>query len=222
MGLRTDVSVISCIYGDTHDEFVARWSEGIRRLNPMPREVIVGSDRPRAIAWATVIAAEPSDRVWFHPQPYYLQQALDRVTSTWVWIHDIDDIAFEDALAGVAQTDADVLQCGYHRSDGEIYMPPEMTATELLEAETNPFVAGSCVRTEKLREVGGFPDVALQDWALWRRLALAGATFATSDWRRFRYMRHPATRGARELTVRDRDRHFAEMMALEEAVEVVA
>lgn len=214
MGLTTDVSVISCIYGTSHDQFIPRWSEAIRKLNPMPREVIVASDRRRAITWATVVT-QPSDEVWFYPQPFYLQQALNHVTSEWVWIHDIDDVAFDDALAGVSRCEADVFQFGYHRSDGEVYMPPQLTAGEVLEAERNPFVAGSCIRTEKLREVGGFPDVALQDWALWRRLAHADATFATSDWPRFRYMRHSATRGERELTARDRGRHVAEMMALE-------
>jgi hypothetical protein len=66
-----------------------------------------------------------------------------------------------------------------------------------------------------LLDAGGFPDVALQDWALWRQLARMGAVFAPGDRPRFRYMRHGRTRGATELTLKRRASHVREMLDLE-------
>ena len=207
-----DVTVISCLYGDTHDRFMGEWSDGIIALQPFPYGItVVACDRPRLLLGSRVVM--PCD--WKHPQAYYLQQALAEVETEWVWIHDIDDVAIPTALDGIDEVAADVWQLGYLRSDGEIYLPPQLDAAGVLNAETNPFVAGSCIRTEKLREVGGFPDVALQDWALWRRLALAGATFQASDRVHFNSRRHEATRGLTELTNARRADDVREMLDAE-------
>jgi hypothetical protein len=146
---------------------------------------------------------------WRYPQAYYLTKALGHVTTEWVWIHDVDDLAFVDALGGIEDGDADVFQMGYLRSDGEIYLPPAGTS----DWSTNPFVSSSMVRTSWLRKVGGFPDCALQDWALWHALSRAEAKWAASDRPRFHYRRHPQARGEMELTLLERARHIAEMEA---------
>ena len=208
-----DVTVISCLYGDTHDQFVEDWSDGIKALNPFPSGItIVACDRPLQVLGGFV--AGPCNG-WHHPQAFFLQQALERVETEWVWIHDIDDVARSNALRGIRQVDADVWQLGYYRSDGETYIPPQLDAAGVLESDTNPFVAGSCIRTRTLRAVGGFPDCALQDWALWRRLALAGATFQSSKRVHFDYRRHPEARGERELTLEHRDADVREMLDAE-------
>jgi hypothetical protein len=129
----------------------------------------------------------------------------------WVWMHDIDDLAFPDALEGIDEGDADVFQMGYLRSDGEVYLPPVLTAEEVVNGSTNLLVSGSMVRTSWLRRIGGFPDCALQDWALWLRLAGLGAKFAASDRPRFHYRRHWQARGEMELTLLERVRHIDEM-----------
>lgn len=208
-----DVTVISCAYGTSHDRFIERWAAAVEALDPAPSKVVVSSDRSREIPGA-IVPTEASD--WAYPQAFHLTRALWCVHTEWVWIHDIDDVAFPDALEGLADIAADVWQLGYLRSDGETYLPPQLTAAEVLAAEQNPFVAGSCVRTETLWKAGGFPDIALQDWALWRALAHSGATFESSDRAHFHYMRHDETRGAVELTVHDRPAHLAEMHSFEE------
>lgn len=215
-----NATVISCLYGDTHDQFVPRWTTAIEQLDPAPVEVIVGSDSARVIDGATVIHA--GSCAWHYPQSFYLQAALEEVTTDWVWIVDIDDVAFHDALAGVCEIEADVFQMGYVRSDGEVYIPPVLDRDEILFAPRNPFVAGSCIRTEKLRDIGGFPDVALQDWALWRQLARGGATFAASTRPRFGYVRHQDTRGRVELTATARQGHLDEMFEWEAGHAVAA
>ncbi len=214
-----DVTVISCIYGDSHDRFLADWTGGIRRLSPEPAKVIVAADHPRKIRGANVFTASSP---WAYPQAGHLNAALRRVQTEWVWIHDIDDYAFPDALLGLDHVEADVWQMGYERSDGEFYLPPHMDAIEVAAATKNPFVAGSCVRTAALLGVGGFPDVALQDWALWRALARAGATFDSSDRTHFYYRRHDQARGERELTAEHRNTDLVEMLCFEESHAVAA
>lgn len=207
-----DVTIISCLYGDTHRQFVLDWSGGVKSLDPFPAGItLVACDAPKLVLGGFV--APPCD--WKHPQSYYLQQALERVETEWVWIHDIDDIAYPDALKGIDRVAADVWQLGYRRSDGEVYTPPQRSPDEILNSDKNEFVAGSCIRTAKLREVGGFPDVALQDWALWRRLALAGASVESSDRVHFYYRRHPQARGEIELTLDHREADVREMLDAE-------
>ena len=212
--MKTSVTVISCLYGRTHDRFLWEWLSAVRQLDPAPAEVIIATDRYRHITDGALEVFRRHNDGTRYPQAFYLNKALEQVETEWVWIHDIDDLAFPDALEGLDDVDADVFQMGYLRSDGLVYLPPELAAAEVLASPRNPFVAGSCVRTEALRAVGGFPDIAFQDWGLWLQLARAGATFAASDRPRFHYRRHGSTRGACELTLAERAAHTAEMESL--------
>jgi hypothetical protein len=213
----TDATVISCLYGDSHDEYVDEWVRALRGLDPAPAWVIVGTDRPRLIGGVLEVEADAGGR---YPQPAYLNAALELVRTEWVWQLDVDDVAFSDALEGLELVAGDVWQLGYTSSDGEDYRPPQLAGAELLELDRNPFVAGSCIRASTLRAVGGFPDVALQDWALWRELARAGASFVSSSRSHFYYRRHAMTRGQTELTISARAEHLEEMLARETRVPV--
>jgi hypothetical protein len=204
------ITVISCLYGSTHDHFLPEWVDAVTKLDPAPHEVILAHSQPQFVPQVYAVQHRMNGG-WRYPQAYYLTKALGHVTTDWVWIHDIDDLAFPDALEGIDQVEADVFQMGYLRSDGEVYLPPQFTAEEFIACPTNRFVSGSCVRTSVLREVGGFPDCALQDWALWLKLAHAGAKFAASDRPRFHYRRHPQARGEVELTLHERVHDMAEM-----------
>lgn len=200
------VTVVSSLYGDRFRRFVPRWRAAIGALSPAADRVIVGSDSEIEISGVKVVA---SFCHWRYPQAWHLQQAVMAAETEWVWIVDIDDVALPDGLAGLELVAADVLAVGYER-EGETYVPP---ADLDVMGDRNRIPAGSMIRTDVFRECGGFRDVALQDWALWRSLARAGATFAASDRAHYRYMRHPHTRGTTELTLNVRDEHMAEMEA---------
>jgi hypothetical protein len=181
------------------------WVHGVEALDPAPDEVILSTDVSKFIPEVNSICHR-MDGGWKYPQAYHLTKALGHVMTDWVWIHDIDDLAFPDALEGLDEIEADVFQMGYLRSDGAVHIP-----SELVEEGKNQLVAGSCVRTRTLRAVGGFPDCAFQDWALWMKLASRGATFAFSERPRFHYRRHAQARGERELTTASRAQNMAEM-----------
>ena len=206
------VTVVSCVYGDFHRRFVPRWQAAVSALDPAPDAVIVGSDSELEVTGAKVVASYCH---WQYPQAWHLQQAITAAPTEWVWIVDIDDVAMPDGLAGLHDVASDVWATGYERSDGEVFLPPRLTAAGILASERNEYAAGSMIRTDIFREVGGFADVALQDWALWRRLARYGATVEPSSRAHFLYQRHPRTRGATELTLDVRADHFAEMLEAE-------
>lgn len=202
------VTVVSCVYGDHYRRFIPRWQAAVSALDPAADAVIVGADAELDITGAKVIASYCH---WRYPQAWHLQQAITATTTDWVWIVDIDDLAMPDGLQGLHDVLGDVWAVGYERSDGEVFVPAWPADLE----QTCPFAAGSMIRTDIFREAGGFSDVALQDWALWRKLARRGASFTVSDRPHYGYMRHPRTRGATELTVDVRADHVAEMMEAE-------
>jgi glycosyltransferase involved in cell wall biosynthesis len=213
------VSVVSCIYGDRYDGFVDEWAAAIAALDPQPDEVIVASDRDREISGARVVVSACE---WTHPQAWHLKDAIDYAGGDWAWIVDIDDLAFPDALEGIEQVDASVWQMGFLRSDGEVYTPPQLTAKQFLRQRKCVFTAGSAIRLTEFWRCGGLSDVALQDWALWRRMARHDSTFKASGRVQYLYRRHPETRGELELTVAVRGEHLAEMTALEEESRALA
>jgi hypothetical protein len=207
------VTVVSCVYGD-YPRFSGRWARAVGGLDPAPDAVVVASDTNLDIDGAWTIKSVCD---WKHPQAYYLQLAITRATTDWVWIVDIDDIPYKDGLDGLEELAdwVDVWQMGFDRSDGETYVPPALSPDEFLASDRNVYVGTSAIRTDIFHDCGGYPDVALQDWGLWRRLARHRAIVESSGRTHFRYVRHPDTRGENELTVDVRPDHLAEMMEAE-------
>lgn len=197
------VTVVSCVYGD-FERFEPDWQDAINQLDPAPDDVIVASVN----SWS---------HPWRHTQAWALQQAIDQVETEWFWICDMDDQVMSDGLDGLDEIAADVWQLGFLRSDGELYCPPRMSAAQYLASGKNVYVGASMIRTEAFRAVGGYDDIAFQDWGLWRKLARAGTTFEFSDRAHFHYQLHDRTRSETEFTAAARADQFAEMMEAERA-----
>ncbi len=205
-----NVTVVSCLYGDTHTRFLSEWSHSVRNLNPRPADVVVCTDRAYTIDAAFVHI--PMEQPWEHRQAFYLQKAVKAAMTEWVWVLDIDDRALPDALQGLDEVAADVWQMGYVNTAGARYCPPALPNHDYLESPRNMYVGGSAFRVGAFHEVGGYRDVALQDWDLWRRLAENGAAFEASGRVQFHYTQHEASRTDTELTMGRRPDHLAEMM----------
>lgn len=208
------VTVVSCAYGPTYCRFLPRWAEAVAALDPKPDRVIVAADRTHTHFPGINIAVLPTCP-WTHPQAFYLNQAISLADTDWVWIVDIDDFPMRDGLAGLDEVAADVWQMGFLRSDGELYAPEPVSSVDYLESDKNTLVGTSAFRLAAYQGAGGFRDVALQDWALWRAMFRAGASFEFSGRAHFHYMRHPSTRGETELGLDRRPAHLAEMMGAE-------
>jgi glycosyltransferase involved in cell wall biosynthesis len=118
-----------------------------------------------------------------------LNRALAAVTSEWVAVLDDDDLLYPwhlETLVG-ASTLADVV---YSWCDCEMGFDVNVPFDPARLRQGNYIPTTALVRTEKLREVGGWPDERMQDWALWLRLLDAEARFKYVPRVTWRYRRH--------------------------------
>lgn len=112
-------------------------------------------------------------------------EALDSVRSEWVIHLDADDeleLGYVEAMAaGTAEVRAPVAR--YIRAGSERLWRPHVFAHDhVCQAaclrDGNWVLIGAAVRTEAVREVGGWVDFDWsEDWALWAKLFKAGASF---------------------------------------------
>jgi hypothetical protein len=182
------VAVVAGVWGEYH-QYLDRWMDSVRLLDPAPDEVWLSSDRATEIEGV---------RVLVEPDPGYVHQVGARFNSCirlsdcdWIAPFGVDDEYLPHAFAGLpSPDDADVWQFGYLGVGLSDYMPPELTAESLLAASGNPAVGPSPFTRRIWHKVGGFRDVAFCDWAFFRDVALAGGRFAHSRHFGFRYHWH--------------------------------
>lgn len=118
-----------------------------------------------------------------------LNRGLAAVTSEWVATLDDDDVLYPphlEVLLGASRF-ADVVY-SYCDCDFDIHVNAPFNPAVLRVQNYIPTTA--LIRTEKLREVGGWPDEREQDWALWLRLLDAQARFVYVPRVTWRYRRH--------------------------------
>lgn len=121
---------------------------------------------------------------------------IDHVKTDWVLCLDDDDLLFPNYLAAVGPhlENADVVYTAWQLSGAIDPMPCPRFDPDLLR-QHNFIPVTACVRTELLRQVGGFPtDAELEDHALWLKLLDAGARFAYSPVIAWHYRRRPDSR----------------------------
>lgn len=134
-------------------------------------------------------------------------QALDRVDTEWVCFLDADDELEGGYFVHMGRAAADVRapSVRYVAPGGFPYpavMPKVFGHTHRCDAACIPhgnwLVIGSCVRAELVRKVGGFRDWEMfEDWDLWARCWLEGATFQAVDDAVYRAYIHPDSRNRR-------------------------
>lgn len=174
------VTVVTCIFGDRRDGFLPGWIEATQAAGP--DEIIVATDGYRHAAAGVRQHVSTPAKDWRWPIPWYWNRAFDLANSEWVWLVGVDDRLLPDALRLVDGRDEDVVQVGYRRSsDGMEHKSAPLPPGAILDAQENTLVACSPIRRAAWAAVGGFPDVAFDDWGMWRRLARAGRTFGYAD-----------------------------------------
>lgn len=127
---------------------------------------------------------------------------LEHVVSEWTLFVDDDDLLFPNYLDVVKPhlAGADVVYTAWQLS-GAVDPVPYPRFDPVLLREHNFIPVTACVRTEKLREVGGFPvDAGLEDHALWLKLLDAGARFTYTPVIAWHYRRHPGSRTEKGAT----------------------
>jgi len=128
--------------------------EGVRVLRVTHRGLGAARNAGLAAASGDAIALLDDDDVWL---PHHLETTR---------------AALEEGAADVAY--ADCHEVG--RRDGYAIDVRPFDG-DLLQVENFICVPATIVRTEPLRAVGGFPEGALEDWELWKRMHARGMRF---------------------------------------------
>lgn len=191
------VAIIAPLYGDEYDHFVPAWFDAIAALDRQPDEVILHRGEPLPGETGTCARLK--------------NEAAALSAADWIWTLDVDDLALPDALTGIDDVDADVWAMGYTGVDGE-FIPDVIPNDEYLRLPTQLYPAMSAFRHISFDSVGGFPQIAYEDWGLWRRMARAGCTFESSGRVHSIYRSHPLSRTATEYTHEARPAMLIEMM----------
>jgi hypothetical protein len=191
------VSIVTVIYGDAYDRYLAPWIDA--SLAAKPDDILVVTDMPRCDEhhYARNRITEITKSVasgWRFPTSALLNCAFEWAKTEWVWVVGVDDKIRPDALTVLQENnDADIVQVGYARSDGYYYTPPAWSNADIVQHTNNGLFACSPVKRDAWLRVGGYPDVAFEDWAMWRKMARAGCVFAYTDQIAVDYSWHPET-----------------------------
>jgi glycosyltransferase involved in cell wall biosynthesis len=186
------VTVATIIYGNGYEHYLSGWIDA--SIAAQPDAIIVSTDQDRCDAQNVIctVSQPPSD--WRFAGSWFLNKAFERATTDWVWVVGVDDRIRPQALqALIGREHCDVVQVGYRRSDGFTYRPPPIKNRQILALKNNALFACSPIKRDAWLRVGGFPDVAFEDWAMWRKLARADCTFGYSFNVAVDYDWHPET-----------------------------
>jgi len=180
------LTLYTVVFGDDYHEFLDGWIDAALKVGA--DEVLVVSDRYRPVPAGVRLVVHETNYRW--REAGMRQHAVELAQSEWVWLIDVDDRVLPD-VADVVARDADVVQVGFIRSDGEVYVPNVIPHSTFLEQRVNRYVGTSPVKRDRLLKVGGWPDVGYADWGLWRKLARSRYRFAAADRICFEYNWHP-------------------------------
>lgn len=175
-----DVTLITAVYGeDKYFDYVKQWVDAVENLNPKPKKIMVATDNvnkliPLPLGYTIVNMKDKDEFVW--RSPYYWNECARLVDTEWIWVLDIDDTFVSDALT-MLNTDKDVVAVGIRIDKDTSYIPYPMNGIEIADGSVCYLNCGSPIRKSWWKKVGGYPDIALTDWGMWRKLARAGATF---------------------------------------------
>jgi hypothetical protein len=156
------------LWGDRYTHHIPAWYAAVKAAGIV--NIAAAVDRPKPFPDDVVqFVVDVSD--YRHPQAGYWQRLDERITTEWVWHMDIDDWIKPDALAQVdLNADVGIWQTPIQmKIGGEVVHPIHCTAAEYLERGANCWHAGALIR-RNLRQWIVQPDVAWDDWGLWRAL----------------------------------------------------
>lgn len=135
--------------------------------------------RAEAVAYPSAVDA---DEIIMHHRATLAEarnEAAAEATSEWLCFLDADDQLEPGYLAALLAGSADLRAPAvrYVNPFGPVQYPPPVTFEDRNDFRMNPCVIGTLVRRAMFHDVGGFwNERAWEDWSLFRRCWLAGAT----------------------------------------------
>jgi hypothetical protein len=179
------VTLFTTCFG-TYDRFLPGWLDAA--LVSGADEVLVVADRVLPVPDGVRLHVASTD--FRFVEAGLRNVACEEAREGWLWQIDVDDRILPGAVRLLEGQTADVVQVGYERSDGMMYVPGVIPNADYLASGGNCYVSGSPFRATLFESVR-FPDIAWSDWGFWRLAARAGATFAAAWEVAYRYRWEP-------------------------------
>lgn len=134
----------------------------------------------RSVAVPSAEAARPAELIVEHGETLHQARnaAAARVSAEWLCFLDADDELEPGYLSAMSEASADLRAPALRLVvAGEPDLDPlDLSGREILHG-LNPCAIGTLIRRTMFDDVGGFwPERAWEDWSLFRRAVLAGAT----------------------------------------------
>ncbi len=210
-----NITLWTTCFGDGYRSYVKGWFDAVLKMHPRPSHIVYVTDSPDGLILTPAQTTElmfsgirllvkivPEPPTTKYPIPYYNNIAVDACTTEWVWRCDIDDRMEPWGLRHywnlrscgfLDDMEIDVVFGGSRNAHGTQYIPQFTDTSIIALAEFNPGIAGSGFRWRTWSKVGGYPDVAFDDWGLWRLMAKQGAKFYQPGFVTYFYDLHPET-----------------------------
>lgn len=172
------VTLYTVAEGAAYAPFAPRWWESVRRMDPLPDEVVIviGADDHAGIR--ELVTPDVNTVIVQLEEPFsnsYFRAGVNAATSEWIAFSGIDDQMLPHAFVDIptaTRLAADVIVGTIFLSNGGMWRgswdPAAMRHVNTLPAHS-PF------RQSIYERVGGFPDIRWSDWGFWLRCAAAGA-----------------------------------------------
>lgn len=162
-----------------------------------------GADRwaqlARTVAVPSAEAEQPTELIVHHGETLHQARndAADRASSEWLCFLDADDELEPGYLQALLSASADLRAPAVRYVTAGQADPDPLLFDRRNIATMNPCVIGTLIRAELFSDVGRFwPERAWEDWSLFRRAWLAGATIEHVPAAVYRVHHDPAGRNS--------------------------
>lgn len=195
---QVSVSLATVVIGSAYHKFVENWCHAVRRLNTLPEQVLIVTDKPESVRRAAgdlpITIVKRTGGFKYHPVSL-LDGPIRDLSSEWICKMDIDDRIRPQAFDQLGQTSEDVYIFGIKYqgptsgTEPIEILAPKSCAKEILERRTNPVSSGSPYRRWLLAGAR-YRDMIYEDWAFWIDCAKQNAKFKSSVTIDYDYFRH--------------------------------
>lgn len=168
------------VASDAYAHHLPGWAASVAALTTQPDQIVIGAQ--------SVPVGLPLGTYTYVPLPGefdfadWYNRVVEACDTDWIaWIGS-DDRYRPHALDGIERDDADVVAFGLQYDTGQVWIPGDVTAHDVLGMRANLIPCGSPIRREAWLQTPMLSRFGpLSDWQLWAGVAACGARFAATN-----------------------------------------
>lgn len=159
------ISVHTAAWGNYWEIYGQQWTKHIKSLDPQPDRVLIISDKMIESEFDVIVTNVPDRAILSH----FRNIAIKNIDTIWSVPIDLDDTPYEYILYGL-KDEYDIHAFAYTAfNDQQTFFPDEDIWINMFSnINYKHSIAGvSAIKTEVIKECGGYPDIELEDAGLW-------------------------------------------------------